>query len=293
MCNGISNNGPWAVNEIAGVIAKGVYSMPLTKTAYEHLAEGRIGLREMVPNHAPNHSPGQSAGQSGPGVLCFPYAGGQSLVFRSMAEHLGSARASNAGPICAVDPPGHGWATGQPLDDIEALADLYERQLPPRWLNSVILLGHSMGGYVVMALAHRLARRGCPPAAVIISATRPPHRRGEFARLSDLADDRLVEEVNRIGDAPSSLVAHYSAIIRADFRACESWRAPVEPSPVRALILGGTHDQYCPPHHVIEWDRYFPNSEFEWIDGGHLFLESQARETGRAVSTFLTKLARV
>jgi surfactin synthase thioesterase subunit len=257
--------------------------MPLIKTAYEQFDDGRIGLREIVAG---------SGGHARPGMLCFPYAGGQSLVFRSVAEYLGSARASHVGPIHAVDPPGHGWATGQALDDIEALADLYERQLPSRLFESAILFGHSMGGYVVMALAHRLARLERPPAALIISATRPPHRRAEFARLSDLADDRLVDEVNRIGDAPSPLVAHYRAIIRTDFRACESWSAPVEPSPMRALILGGAHDQYCPPHHIIEWDRYFPNSEFNWIDGGHLFLESHARETGRAISAFAAKIGR-
>jgi surfactin synthase thioesterase subunit len=245
--------------------------MTIDKHSYERFNGGSFGLRHLRPVKEPGTS-----------LICFPHAGGQSLSFRPLAEHLDEDRA-----IAALDPPGHGWSNATPHDDIDLLVTDYWKHMPRELFQGAVLLGHSMGGYVAMALAHRLADAHIPVSAVVISGTRPPHRRADFRSLVDLPDDRLFEELKTFSELPKELFMQFLSAIRADFRAFENWAPPTGSYGTRTLILGGVKDRFCLPHHLLEWDRYFTDCRFAWVDGGHLFLQSHPEESARKISDFL------
>ena len=119
--------------------------MQQEKPRYLKLADGRVGLRRFRDDSA-----------SGPRLVCFPYAGGQSLAFRGLDEHL-----PPHWELWGLDPPGHGWAPGVALDSVETLVDLYLNTMPRELLAGAVLYGHSLGGCVAFELARQRGNRVC------------------------------------------------------------------------------------------------------------------------------------
>lgn len=241
----------------------------MSTSSYQRLADGRLGLRRLR----------EGAGLS---VLCFPHAGGQSLAFRELAAQLGGDIA-----VYAVDPPGHGWAVGPPLESIAALVDTYRRHLPPALLAGA-LLGHSMGGYVAL----ELAASGPAPRAVIVGATRPPHCRGEYTALSRLDDAALRTTLGDGNGDPGSvaLFDHFRAVIRADLRAFDDYCAPARPLEAPLLAVGGLEDALCRAEHIFDWHVYADRCLVDFVEGGHLFMQAQPRAYAARIQRFLGAL---
>lgn len=240
---------------------------------YLRLADGRIGLRRL------------RAG-NGISLLCFPHAGGQSLAFRELAMQL-----SGDVSVYAVDPPGHGWALGPCHESIESLATEYCAHLPPALLGGA-LLGHSMGSYVALALAAALPT---PPRAVIVGAARPPHRRTSYTPLSELDDAALrvtlSEVMGELGAAHTAIFDQFRDVIRADLRAFDQFCPP--PSPIRSplLAVGGLDDSLCLAEHVFDWRVHADHCVVDFVEGGHLFVQSSARAYAARIERFLGTLA--
>lgn len=101
--------------------------------------------------------------------------------------------------VVAVDLPGHGTRAGQPYSTDAALAIL---EGATDTSASVVLAGHSLGGYLAAAYAHRHPER--PAALVLIGATADPSRHPVlvgtytgFARLLPIVGaDRMARVAN-------------------------------------------------------------------------------------------------
>lgn len=250
-----------------------------TSASYIRLDGGRIGLRRL-------------ALDDGPGALCFPHAGGQSLAFRGLAAHLAGR---GAGPVYALDPPGHGWAVGAPLTSVTDLTAAYLEHLPREHLSGRIFIGHSMGGYVALDLALALQRRGLGPRAVIIGASRPPHRRGDYVTLTALSDEELFAELLRgdatVGAEQAALLDHFKGAIRADLRAFETYAPPELALACPLLVVGGLHDPLCRAEHLFEWTHYAGDCRVDFVPGGHLFAQSHAEAYAGRIEQFLRSCA--
>lgn len=247
---------------------------------YDRFAGGSVGLRRF-----------RSGSQGAPNAVCFPYAGGQSLGFRDLAGRLPSSWG-----VWGIDPPGHGWAGGTPLERVDAMVETYLEHLPPGLFDGAILLGHSLGGYVVYALAERLSNGRSRPRGIVMSGTRPPHRRDDYDSFLELDDQTLLDCLIELGGVPAQwsrepqLFDHFKDTIRADFRAFESYETPAPLEDVPALILGGMHDVVCRPEHVVDWSRFCPGCRVELINGGHMFLQTHAAAVAERMVAFARSL---
>lgn len=237
-------------------------------SAYTHLADGRIGLRRL---------------RAGDGltVLCFPHAGGQSLGFRELAAQLGRGLA-----VYAIDPPGHGWASGPPSESIEEVVAMYRAHLPPALLGGV-LLGHSMGGYVALTLAAALS---APAHAVVVGATRPPCRRTDYTALSELGDDALRATLDDPQSPHASLFEQFRDLVRADLRAFDRYTAPGAPLRSPLLAVGGLDDPLCRAEHMFDWRDHAADATVDFLAGGHFFVQSNARAYALSIQRFLAML---
>jgi surfactin synthase thioesterase subunit len=196
--------------------------------------------------------------------------------------------------VHGVDPPGHGSAPGPPLTTfpelVTASADAVRSvaQLP------IVLFGHSLGGSVAHDVARRLVASGHPPAAIVLSACVPATDRPRQALKATMDDASLVRYLERTGGTDPSLLAdpgfvrYLLAILRADLQALESCPGPdaVSPLEVPTLLLAGTTDEGATPAAVEAWRPSLPRSEIEAIEGGHMFVLSNPRDTALAITAF-------
>jgi len=248
---------------------------------YERLAGGRIGLRQF-----------RKATSAAPRLLCLPFAGGQSLAFRQLARNL-----PETWGVWAIDPPGHGWAAGEPLERVDTMVEQYLTHLPFDLTEGVVLLGHSLGGCVAFAMARRLSDMGHPPWALVLSGTRPPHRKRDYESFLSMDDHALLHTLINLGGVPTQwaeepeIFNHFKDAIRADFRAFESY-AIVRPLDLPALACGGMQDVVCRPEHLMEWTRYCPGCQVEFVAGDHMFIQNNAASVAERITKFLDDLQR-
>lgn len=249
---------------------------------YVQWDEGRIGLRWY-----------REAEESDTRLLCFPHAGGQSLAFRSLAAELPATWG-----ISALDPPGHGWAKGPPLDSVERLADYYMTWLPASARRGSVLLGHSLGGLVAFAVAQRMLASGEPIVGLVLSGTRPPHRRDDYVSFASMDDATLLRAMIEIGGVPKEwanepeIFDSFKEALRADFIAFDRFGPPAPLRELPVFSLGGMQDMVCRPEHVFEWSRYCPGCRVDFVTGGHLFHQEAPGATARRLESFVHDIQR-
>ncbi len=248
---------------------------------FTRLWGGRIGLRKF-----------QESRDGGPRLLAFPYAGGQSLAFRTLAKEL-----PDAWGVWAIDPPGHGWSGGPPLDDISDMVDAYLEHLPKELLADTILMGHSLGGCLVFALAQRMKDLGIEPKALILSGTRPPHRKDEYESFHSMDDQRLLDVLIQIGGIPADwandpeVFNHFKEALRADFRAFENFDISRPLEGMDVFVIGGLEDVVCRPEHVFEWSQFCPGCRVDFVSGEHMFIQTNATMVARRIRAFVEGLS--
>jgi len=247
---------------------------------YARLASGRLGLRRF-----------RDAAPGAPRLLCFPYAGGQSLAFRPLARQLPPDWG-----VWAIDSPGHGWCAGPALDTIGQMSAMYLEHLPPELVKGAVLFGHSLGGCVAYALTERLLEKGHTPPALVLSAARPPHRAAEYDSFLEMDDQQLLHTLIQIGGVPAEwaqepdVFDHFKEALRADFHAFESFEPSSTLDGVPVLVFGGLADVVCRPEHVLEWSWFCPRCRTEFVPGAHMFLQTNPEAIASHLVTYLAEL---
>ena len=99
--------------------------------------------------------------------MCFPYAGGNAVNFRPMAQALrGSGLA-----VYAVELPGHDVAaTSESFAPMERVVEQVVAEIIARGLKEVLLWGHSSGAALAVETAKRLQRTGTNVRRVFLGA---------------------------------------------------------------------------------------------------------------------------
>ncbi|MGX1390763.1 surfactin synthase thioesterase subunit [Bradyrhizobium japonicum] len=106
-------------------------------------------------------------------LICFPFAGGGSAVYRGWAES-----AEPNAEILAIEPPGRLARINEaPLTRIDDFVEDLLPQLREYLDRPVALFGHCIGGLTMYEVARTLVEReGVVPLHLFASGSRPPHR---------------------------------------------------------------------------------------------------------------------
>ena len=129
-------------------------------------------LQSLTETNAPasngpaSNGPASNGAQAG-ALVCFPYAGGNAVNFRPMAQALrGSGLA-----VYAVELPGHDVAaTSESFAPMERVVDQVVAEIIARGLKEVLLWGHSSGAALAVETAKRLQRTGTNVRRVFLGA---------------------------------------------------------------------------------------------------------------------------
>lgn len=217
-------------------------------------------------------------------LLCFPFSGGGSSVFKPLAAALGSGWA-----VHAVNPPGHGLgAERAPVDSVPQLTEEYLQCLPAELLEDTLVLGYSVGGYVAHHLLQALEQSAGPrPRGLILCAVPPYERRGQ--NYSELDDPALLAGLTQLGGIPEGLAnatrafSMFAHVVRADFRAYEQCPIPERSLTTPTLVLAATQDTVYRPEWFEEWAAFLDRPSSATVAGPHILLPQRAPELAAAI----------
>jgi pimeloyl-ACP methyl ester carboxylesterase len=232
-----------------------------------------------------------------PTLIMIHGAGGSSQMWQNQVRMLDGDL-----NVIALDLPGHGKTEGPGRTDISDYARWVGDTLRNVFTERVFLMGHSMGGAVVLdtALSHPEALEGIvlvsTGARLKVAPMFLDGLRESFEETVDTivayahapgTDKSLIRESARIMKTSGSEVVH------GDFLACDRFdaRGALERIHHPCLILCGDKDQLTPPAVSNSLARGIEGSRFELVPGaGHLLMLEAYERFNRLVRGFVAEI---
>lgn len=246
----------------------------------------------------------RSSGPAGGPVLVLVHgAGGTHLHWPADLRRL------NGATVYTLDLPGHGRTGGQGYETIEGYAGVVAAFLDTVGVEQTILVGHSMGGAIVMTLALATPSTGpstssghAPVGGLVLIATgarlrvAPTILEGIRTDFEDTAE--LITRFAWSTEAPPRLIKLGRKgllktgpdVLLGDFRACDRFDAMGRLGELRipTLVLAGSADQLTPVKYARFLAERIPNAHLAVIQGaGHMVMMERPAEVAKAVQDFL------
>ncbi|MFI0166288.1 amino acid adenylation domain-containing protein [Streptomyces sp. NPDC017095] len=245
-------------------------------------------------------------GAAGCALVCFPYAGGNAVNYRPLADAL----AGSGVAVLAADLPGHDLAAHrEPFASIADVAGQVTEEITARGLDQVMLWGHSSGAAPALETARRLQERGVRVTRVFLGAQllgTADERGAALAALTAGGDAeiaaRLAEDSGypELAELNERHAEHIGAAYRHDCVAAHRYllAALASPPPVRlsapVTVVVAADDPhtagYAERHR--DWLLLAERVELhELADGGHYFPRTRPAGAARAVLSAAVPLA--
>ena len=231
-------------------------------------------------------------------LVCFPYAGGNAVNFRPMAQALrGSGLA-----VYAVELPGHDVAaTSESFAPMERVVDQVVAEITARGLKEVLLWGHSSGAALAVETAKRLQRTGTNVRRVFLGAQllgAAPDRRAAVAEIGERSNGEISARLSadsgytELGELDAERAEHVGAAYRHDYVSANRYFADVLDNPpserlvAPVTVVVAADDAATPGFRVRhrDWELLAQDVELhELADGGHYFPRTRPAEAAQAV----------
>ena len=229
-------------------------------------------------------------------LFCFPYAGGNSLLFHNWNQHLpGSVE------ICTAQLPGRGARTREPA--FTALQPLIEALGPaiyPLLQEPFAFFGHSMGAIIAFELALYLRREyGLMPLHLFVSGRRAPQVFRDMRLIHNLPNAAFIAELRRLDGTPLEALEHpelmevMMPLLRADFALVDTYEyRPQPPLECGITAYGGLQDQDVTRDDLAAWHSQTRSAfRLQMQPGGHFFVQKEPEILLRSLCCELHQLA--
>lgn len=220
-------------------------------------------------------------------LFCIPYAGGNAWSYRALERFV-----SPGITLEGLELPGRGRRGLEPLRaSLDELADDVFSQITARGVTGrYAIYGHSMGALLAYLATHRLLGAGLKaPEALFLSGSSAPATMPVRERHR-LPPAEFVTMLRELGGCPpqvlenTELLEFFEPILRADFKAVETWRPPVLPRlDLPFVVIGGDRDEVTSAE-IQAWttETTGPCQVLE-LDGDHFFILQHWETIGTAI----------
>ena len=210
--------------------------------------------------------------------------------------------------VLAVDLPGHGLSGGAPLTSVTAMADWVVDLMQVIEVQQVMVVGHSMGSLIALALAMRHPLAVSKIALLGASAPMPVTN----MLLAAAADHHhaAVEMVNiwshstQLGASANPGTSNVNAgerlleraidgVLHTDLAACNAFEFSLEQAAptalsVESLVIAGDQDKMTPAKAGMLVAQWLPQARTCLLPGcGHFMLSEQPNEVLDELKTFI------
>jgi medium-chain acyl-[acyl-carrier-protein] hydrolase len=213
-------------------------------------------------------------------MFCFPYAGGNAMIYRDWAQKLPPSV-----EVSAVQLPGRGNRMQEP--PFTQLSQLVEAMAPaflPHLEKPFVFFGHSMGATIGFELARWLRREHGPtPLKIFVSGRTAPQLNKTHPPIHDIPRPELVNELKRLNGTSREVLEHPELmelmlpILRADFCVCDTYEYTESPPldcPI--TVFGGLEDTAIPRQNLEAWrEQTSASFTLRMLPGDHFFLHSK------------------
>jgi amino acid adenylation domain-containing protein len=234
-------------------------------------------------------------------LVCFPYAGGNAVNFRSMAAALQDSGLA----VYAVELPGHDLgprtAEDEPFASMAQVVAQVSTEITGRGLSRVLLWGHSSGAAFALATAMKLAEAGVEVARVFLGAQLPGDATGRRASVTELtrrSDAEIAAALSadsgytELGELDAQHAGQIGAAYRHDCVSAHRYladaldRPPAVKLSAPVTVVVAANDPSTADSAVRYRDWGFVAGRVdrhELADGGHYFLRTRPAEAAGAV----------
>lgn len=213
-------------------------------------------------------------------LFCFPYAGGNALVFQ---------RWHSLFPlwieICPIQYPGRGNRIREkPFTNAKPLGQEVTEAIKPLLDLPYAFFGHSMGALIAFDVIHNLRKQHKQlPFHLFVSAVRAPQFRNRDRISFDMPDAEFIEELRRLNGTPNEVLEHAELMalmlpmLRADFSVAQTYEQVANELPLSCPIsaYGGDADISVSRKELEGWrEQTMGAFSFEMFAGDHFYLHS-------------------
>jgi pimeloyl-ACP methyl ester carboxylesterase len=200
----------------------------------------------------------------------------------------------------ALDLFGHGHSEGKPVSSIQEYSHLISNFIETLNLHSVILVGHSMGGGIVLECA--LTQPEWLKGMILVDTG--ARLRVKKETLEQLAQGCLPFDIipylysqdnppGILDQALADMKKVPAEVYLADFQACDAFDRSKEIQDLNlpTCIICGENDRMTPLKHSNVLHRDIPNSKLEIISSaGHMSMQEKPEEVSKVVAEFLKEV---
>jgi medium-chain acyl-[acyl-carrier-protein] hydrolase len=212
-------------------------------------------------------------------LLCLPYAGGGTWIFKGWARKLPSWLELWVAELAGRD----SLARQPPSTRLDDYVAALSRALARADERPVVLFGHSMGALLAFELARALRRlRAVFPLTLCLSGHRAAHLPSPHRPIHLLPQASFIAELSALQGTPDAVLAdvdltdYFVSLLRADFATCETYRyMPEPPLDCGIIALGAVDDPTTSVEELGAW-RVLTRGRFRMrlFRGGHFFVNT-------------------
>ena len=211
-------------------------------------------------------------------IFAFPHAGGDSYCFRDLQKKF------NPNEIETLALPGRGKRfSDRRIESIDEMAEEAISQFRLHSASNFSFYGHSMGALIAYRATIKLREMQLPePKNLFFSGRKGACLNTGKGTRHQLPSKEFREELDSLGGCPKEVLQNnelmelFEPMLRADFKAVETFRYLPTPSLNQKIILFHGIEDHFSKAEILTWQQETTQPlEYHEFNGGHFFIQKE------------------
>jgi medium-chain acyl-[acyl-carrier-protein] hydrolase len=211
-------------------------------------------------------------------LICFPYAGAGTAVFRAWPDTL-----TEAIEVRVAQLPGRSARLREDRhEQMPPLIETLAKALRPLLDRPFAFFGHSLGALVAFELARELRRQALAPIHLFVSGHIAPDLPNPAPLIHELPQEAFLRELQSLNGMPQAVLESKELLeivlpaVRSDFTLLETYEyVPQPPLGCPITAFGGLQDPRTSKRGLESWrSQTIEKFDLVMLEGDHFFIDT-------------------